>query len=54
MHGQIQAVLVGLCEEVPIYNVQDLVEVLHTIADHPLSGLAGARPLKVINYLKVS
>lgn len=45
--------LVGLCGDIPTYGLPDLLEVLELINRNTKCSLAEARPLKVINHLKV-
>jgi hypothetical protein len=52
--GKMCAELVGVCGDVPTYCFKDLAEVLELLSQDMNSSLAQARPLKVINYLKVS
>ena len=51
--GDLAAKLVGICDDVPTYELCDFMEVLQKISENPLHNLGKTRPLKVQYYLQV-
>jgi len=50
--GDLAAKLVGICDDVPTYELCDFMEVLQKISENPLHNLGKTRPLKVQYYLQ--
>lgn len=52
--SEIQAELSALPACIPTYGIEDVKEILELIYSTGTDSVAGSRPLKVINYLKVN
>ncbi|CAG5123892.1 unnamed protein product [Candidula unifasciata] len=50
--GKLKAELVGMCDLIPAYRINDLSEVLEIISHNPQVTLGDARPIKVLYYLQ--